>query len=391
VTAEALEAHDALAAADALLASHPPASTADEAFLGAQYDAGLAWVHQPEGLGGRGWPAELQAVVDERLRAGGARHSWDLNPLGFGMGAPTVMAHGTVEQQRRFLRPLFSGDEIWCQLFSEPAAGSDLAGLETRAELDGDEWVVSGQKLWTSLAHLSTRGMLLARTDPDVPKHRGLAYFVLDMRSPGVEVRPLRQLTGDCEFNEVFLHDVRVPDRDRLGRPGDGWAVGMTTLSNERAALGGTMDDEDDDALARALELWRGRAGASDHLRDRLLALYVRSEVFRLTGLRAAEPGGPDGSVTKLVHAELVQDAWQLCVDLLGPAGMLYGSYDLPVFRTTPPEADRVQQQFLYTRCASIAGGTSEVLRTLIGEQALGLPREARPDKSLPWREVRNR
>jgi alkylation response protein AidB-like acyl-CoA dehydrogenase len=397
--AAGLDPTEAREAALALLADHPPATMTPEAFLGHQWDAGLAWVHLPSGQGGRGWPAELQPVVDATLKAGGAPHSWDVNPLGFGMGAPTVMVHGSPEQQQRWLRPLFTGDEVWCQLFSEPAAGSDLAGLETRAERDGDEWVITGQKVWTSLAHLSRRGMLIARTDPDVPKHKGLTYFVLDMDAPGVEVRPLRQITGDCEFNEVFLHEVRVPDADRLGMPGDGWRVSMTTLSSERVALGGTHEDEED-AVGLALKLWRTHAPEDPvrrrALRDRLMALYVRQEAGRLTLQRAADAEradrpGPDGSLSKLAHAELIQETYSFCVDLLGMAGSLYGSYDLQVFRTEPPEEDKAQQEFLYARCASLAGGTSEVLRNLLGEQVLGLPREPRLDKDRPWREVRNR
>jgi alkylation response protein AidB-like acyl-CoA dehydrogenase len=393
-------ADEARAAAAALLAELPPTSTDPEAFLARQFDAGLAWVQLPEGEGGRSWPTQAQETVDTALRQGGALHSWDVNPLGFGMGAPTVIAHGTPEQRRRFLRPLFSGEEIWCQLFSEPAAGSDLAGLEARAERDGDEWVVTGQKVWTSLAHLSRRGMLLARTDPDVPKHRGLTYFILDMASPGVEVRPLRQITGDCEFNEVFLHEVRIPDRDRIGEPGDGWRISMTTLSSERVALGGAMEDDGDDPIGLALRVWDRRPPRSPAheqvLRDRLVRLWVRSEVGRLTVQRAAAAAnagrpGPDGSVNKLAHAELIQDLYGFCLDVLGPAGALYGSYDLQVFRTEPPEHDKAQQEFLYARCASLAGGTSEVLRNLLGEQVLGLPREPRLDKDRPWREVRNR
>lgn len=387
-------------AATALLAEHPPASLAPEAFLAHQFDAGLAWVQLPLGEGGRAWPVEAQAAVDATLRAGGAPHSWDVNPMGFGMGAPTVMVHGTPQQRARLLRPLFSGDEVWCQLFSEPAAGSDLAGLETQAVRDGDEWVITGQKVWTSLAHISRRGMLLARTDPDVPKHRGLTYFVVDLHSPGVEVRPLRQITGDREFNEVFFTEARIPDTDRLGDVGGGWGVAMTTLSNERVALAGTMDDDEDDGVALALRTWRRHAPADPARRrvmqDRLAALHVRSEVGRLLLERAAAArnagrSDPDGSISKLAHAELIQDAYAFCLALMGPAGVLYGSYDRQVFRTETPEEDAAQQQFLYARCASIAGGTSEVLRNVLGEQALGLPREPRPDKDRPWKEVRNR
>ncbi|GAA1155756.1 acyl-CoA dehydrogenase family protein [Nocardioides aquiterrae] len=225
---------------DALLAEHPPASTDRMDFLHARFDAGLAWVHFPEGLGGLGLPRSLQPVVEKALAAAGAP---DNDPrrigIGLGMAAPTILAFGTDEQKRRWLRPLWCGEEVWCQLFSEPGAGSDLAGLATRAVLDGDTWVVNGQKVWTSSAHLADRAILVARTDPDVPKHAGLSYFVLDMHDPGVEVRPLRQITGEAEFNEVFLTDARISDGDRLGAVGEGWTVASATLSHERVAIGG--------------------------------------------------------------------------------------------------------------------------------------------------------
>ena len=388
-------ADDAREAAARLLVDVPPASVGAEEFLAAQFDAGLAWVELDRERGGRSWPAELQTVVDVVLREGGAPHSWDRNPMGFGMGAPTLIAHGTDDQLDRWLRPLFCGDEVWCQLFSEPAAGSDLAGLETRAERDGDEWVINGQKVWTSLAQISRRGMLVARTDPTATKHQGLSYFIVDMATPGVEVRPLVQITGDAEFNEVYFTDVRVSDRDLLGGPGAGWRISMTTLSSERVALGGAMEDEHDDPIALARRIWDRRGGSAVQ-RDRLAALCVRSEVLRLTNERAthsAEVGraGPEGTIGKLAHAELMQEIYSFCVDLLGPAGGLFSSYGLTVFQTAAPESDVAQQQFLYSRCASIAGGTSEVLRNLIGEQLLGLPREPRVDKDRPWTEVRNR
>src|SRR6516162_11940685 len=224
---------------DRLLESHPPASTPPQDFLGAQFDLGLAWVHFPEGDGGLGLAPKLQEAVSTRLRAARAPSGNVRNPIGFGMGAPTVVTHGSEAQRRRYLRPLFTGEEIWCQLFSEPGAGSDVAGLSTRAVRDGDEWVVNGQKVWTTLAHIAKWGMLVARTDPDQPKHRGLSYFLVDMQAPGVDVRPLVQITGEAEFNEVFLENVRIPDSMRVGPVGEGWRVAITTLMNERAALSG--------------------------------------------------------------------------------------------------------------------------------------------------------
>ena len=220
---------------------HDPEVVPIPEFLAACYDAGLAWVHFPEGLGGMGVSRGLQAVADAVLQGAGGPMPLGLNPMGYGMAAPTVREHAQSEELKRFwLRPLASTEDIWCQLFSEPGAGSDLAGLATSAVPDGDEWVINGQKVWTSLAHRARWGLLLARTDPGVAKHKGLTYFVLDMHAPGVETRPLRQLTGQAEFNEVYITDARIPDAHRLGAIGNGWGVAMTTLMNERSALGGS-------------------------------------------------------------------------------------------------------------------------------------------------------
>lgn len=242
----------------ALLASHDPAATDRLDFLRARFDAGLAWVHYPQGLGGLGAPRTLQGVVDAELTAAGAP---DNEPrrigIGLGMAAPTVLRYGTEEQKARFLRPLWTGEEVWCQLFSEPGAGSDLAGLRTRAVRDGDDWVVTGQKVWTSNAHNARWAILIARTDPDVPKHQGITYFVCDMTDPGVEVRPLRQITGEAEFNEVFLTDVRIPDAHRLGEVGDGWRVAQTTLMNERVAIGGTALPREGGMIGTVTATWR--------------------------------------------------------------------------------------------------------------------------------------
>src|ERR1700757_3964840 len=208
---------------DQLLADHPPASTPAQEFWGAQFDLGLAWVQFPEGHGGLGLSPQMQGVIDERLRAAGAPSPFGRNPIGIGMGAPTVESHGSEAQRQRYLRPLFTCEDVWCQLFSEPGAGSDVASLATRAVRDGDEWVLNGQKVWTSFAHHARFGMVLARTDPEAEKHKGITYFVVDMHAPGVDVRPLRQMTGDAEFNEVYFTDVRIPDSERLGAAGDGW------------------------------------------------------------------------------------------------------------------------------------------------------------------------
>ncbi|CQD02727.1 acyl-CoA dehydrogenase [Mycolicibacterium conceptionense] len=224
-----------------VVADHDPKKVPIPEYLAACYDAGLSWVHFPEGLGGLGVSRGLQAVADRILQGAGGPVPLGLNPMGYGMAAPTVREHAQSEELKKsWLRPLASTEHIWCQLFSEPGAGSDLAGLATSAVRDGDEWVLNGQKVWTSLAHRARWGLLLARSNPDVPKHKGLTYFVLDMHGPGVQTRPLRQMTGQAEFNEVYITDARIPDAHRLGEVGNGWNVAMTTLMNERSALGGS-------------------------------------------------------------------------------------------------------------------------------------------------------
>ncbi|MGH9030443.1 MAG: acyl-CoA dehydrogenase family protein, partial [Acidimicrobiales bacterium] len=251
-----------------LLSEHDPSKTEVHEFLGARFDAGLAWVWFPEGHGGLGLTPRLQVPVERALRDAKAPSMAEVNVIGYGMGAPTVLTHASEEVKRRLLRPLFTGEEIWCQLFSEPGAGSDVAGLATSAVKDGDEWVVNGQKVWTTLAHMSKWGMLLARTDPNVPKHNGLTYFVVDMKAPGVEVRPLRQLTGHAEFNEVFFTDVRIPDGLRLDAVGAGWRVAMTTLMNERVALGGGVPAREAGPVHQAMKVWKDKTDKNPVDRD---------------------------------------------------------------------------------------------------------------------------
>ncbi|HEV3168804.1 MAG TPA: acyl-CoA dehydrogenase family protein, partial [Actinocrinis sp.] len=312
-----MTAEDVLRRVRDLLEAHDPRTTARLDFLRARFDAGLAWVHFPVGLGGLGAPREFQAVANEALDAAGAPTN-DPNRIGIGLGmaAPTILAHGTDEQRRRFLRPLWTGEEVWCQLFSEPGAGSDLAGLATRAVLvapdagdktvGGGAWIVDGQKVWTSMAHEARWGILIARTDPGVPKHRGLTYFVCDMTAPGVEVRPLRQITGEAEFNEVFLTAVQIPDSYRLGAVGDGWAVARTTLMNERVAIGGGSSPREGGVIGVVAKAWRERPElrtAAAH--DTLMRLWVEAEATRLTAARlrqslAAGQPGPEGSAAKL-------------------------------------------------------------------------------------------
>ncbi|GJF30638.1 acyl-CoA dehydrogenase [Kitasatospora sp. NE20-6] len=379
----------------ALLAAHDPATTDRTDFLRARFDAGLAWVHFPEGLGGLGVPRALQAVVDAALAAAGAP---DNEPrrigIGLGMAAPTILAYGTDEQKRRFLRPLWTGEEVWCQLFSEPGAGSDLAALGTRAVLDGDTWTVDGQKVWTSSAHTARWAILIARTDPDVPKHRGITYFVCDMTDPGVDVRPLRQITGEAEFNEVFLTGVRIPDAHRLGAVGEGWQVAQTTLNNERVAIGGQAAPREAGMIGVVAGTWRDRPERrTADLHQRLLRGWVDSEVARLTGerlrqqLTSGQPG-PEGAAMKLAFARLAQELSGLEVELLGEDGLAYDDWTM----VRPDHVDFTGRgagyRYLRAKGNSVEGGTSEILRNIIAERVLGLPGEPRTDKNVPWKEL---
>src|SRR3954452_19909007 len=379
---------------DDLLAKLDPKATPPAEFLGAQYDLGLAWVHFAEGFGGLGLSPKLQNTINAKLFGAGAPIPYGRNPIGHGMCAPTLVTHGSDEQKERYLRPLFTGEEIWCQLFSEPGAGSDVASLSTRAVRDGDEWIVNGQKVWTTLAHLSRWGMLVARTDPDQPKHKGLTYFVVDMKAPGVEVRPLRQMTGEAEFNEVYFTDVRIPDKERLGDIGDGWRVSLTTLMNERVSIGGSIAPRASGPIAAALNIWNKLPeGAKNPVyRDELARLWIEAEINRLTNIRASQNRqkgvpGPEGSTGKLAFAELNKRIYEFCVTLQGMNGMLYSSYEM-IRPETAMGSDSVQKAFLRSRANSIEGGTSEIMRNILGERVLGLPGDVRTDKDRPWAEV---
>ena len=375
-----------------LLSAHDPAGD-PRRFLGAQFDLGLAWVHFPEGEGGLGLSPKLQRIIDDELRDAGAPAAARFNIIGHGMGAPTLVTHGTEEQRERYLRPLFTGEEVWCQLFSEPGAGSDVASLATRAVRDGDEWVVNGQKVWTTVAHLSRWGMLVVRTDPEIPKHQGMTYFILDMEAPGVEVRPLRQITGEAEFNEVYMTDVRIPDCNRLGAVGDGWRVALTTLMNERVAIGAGVLPRNSGAIGEALRVWSEHAGGPV-ARDELMRLWAEAEVTRFTNMRAQQnrslgTPGPEGSVSKIVYADLNQRILDFCMDLIGPEGLLYDTYEMVVPDEVTLGVGRdLRRAFLRARANSIEGGTSEIMRNILGERVLGLPGEPRVDKDLPWSEV---
>lgn len=376
-----------------LIESHPPNETPDTEFWGAQYDLGLAWVWHPEGAGGLGLPRRHQTTINRRLtEAGASIENRARNVLGIGMGAGVLAAHGTDEQRQRWLRPMFTNEEIWCQMFSEPGAGSDVAGLATMAVRDGDEWIINGQKVWTTLAHLSKWGMLVTRTDPDARKHEGMTYFVVDMEAPGVEVRPLYQITGEAEFNEVFFDDARVPDSQRIDAVGAGWRVALTTLMNERVAIGGNTVPRGSGRIAEAVLVWKESGDDDPLLRDELVRLWSEVEAARLTAIRAdemAEAGvpGPEGSTGKLAWASNNKAVMAFSLELMGMDGTLYpDGYEL--VRPTQFTGRSPQQGFLRTRANSIEGGTSEVMLNILGERVLGLPGEPRVDRELPWKEV---
>jgi alkylation response protein AidB-like acyl-CoA dehydrogenase len=379
----------------AFCAEHDPSSAGRAAFLSARFDAGLAAVHYPGGHGGLGLPRSLQPAADEEFaRAGAPRLDERRNVIGLGMAAPTIIAFGTDEQKDRWLKPLWLADEIWCQLFSEPGAGSDLAALGTRATRDDADWVVNGQKVWTSLAHQARWGLLLARTDPDVPKHAGLSYFVIDMHQPGVEVRPLRQLTGEAEFNEVFFTDARVPDANRLGEIGEGWKVANATLMNERVSIGNSRSvAREESMIGLAANGWRQHPERRTHeLHQRLLALWAEAEVARLAGerlrqqLAAGEPG-PEGSAAKLTFARLNQEISGWEVEFGGPDGLGYDDWTLR--RSGSSDYARgPAYRYLRSKGNSIEGGTSEILRNIIAERVLRLPAEPRTDTTVPWKDL---
>ena len=381
--------------ARAFLAEHDPAEMPRQDFNDARFDAGLAWVHYPEGLGGLGVSRTLQGVVDAEFAAAGAPgHNAELNAIGLGMAAPTILAYGNDEQQKRWLRRLWTGEEIWCQLFSEPGAGSDLAALATRAVRDGDGWIASGQKVWTSLAQHAQRGLLVARTDPDVPKHQGITYFAVDMTQPGVEVRPLRQLTGEAEFNEIFLTNARIPDADRIGQVGEGWKVANATLMNERVSIGNsTAIPRESGGIGFAATEWRQHPELRTHdLHQRLLSLWAQAEVARLAGERlrqqiaAGEPG-PEGSAAKLTFARLNQEISAFEVEFLGVDGLIYDDWTMR--RDASSDYARgAGYRFLRAKGNSIEGGTSEVMRNIIAERVLRLPAEPRTDTTVPWKDL---
>jgi len=330
------------------------------------HDAGWAGVSWPEEYGGRGATLVEQAIYNEEMVR--AQAPSPANVLGLAMGGPTVVAHGTEEQKRRYLEPILSAGEIWCQGFSEPGSGSDLASVKTRAVRDGDGWVVTGQKVWTTLAQHATWCMLVARTDPDAPKHQGLTYFLMDMEQDAVQVRPLRQITGESEFNELFIEEARIPGENIIGGEGNGWAVAITTLMHERATLAFGLQIAVKLALRELMDMAREARAARDPIvRDRLAQLYIESEVLRLNAYRGLSAimrdgvPGPEGSLGKWQWAEVNQALTELAMDLRGPHAVL--NDDTWTFR------------FLRARANSIEGGTTEILKNIVAERVLGLPR----------------
>jgi alkylation response protein AidB-like acyl-CoA dehydrogenase len=330
------------------------------------HEEGWAGVSWPEEYGGRGATLVEQAIYNEEFVRAQAPST--ANVLGLAMGGPTVIAHGTEEQKRRYLEPILSAEEIWCQGFSEPGSGSDLASVKTRAVRDGDEWVVTGQKVWTTLAHHAKWCMLVARSDPDAPKHQGLTYFLMDMEQDAVQVRPLRQITGEAEFNELFIEEARIPDANIVGGEGNGWAVAITTLMHERATLAFGLQIAVKRALGELMDSAREvRASRDPLIRDRLAQLYIESEVLRLNAYRGLSAimrdgvPGPEGSLGKWQWAEVNQALTELAMDLRGSHGVLYD--DTWTFR------------FLRARANSIEGGTTEILKNIVAERVLGLPR----------------
>lgn len=352
-------------------------------------EAGWACLHWAKEYGGAG-ATPIQRVIWGQEEGVYAKLTSPF-VIGHGMCGPTLMSWATEEQKRRYLPPLASGEEIWCQLFSEPAGGSDLAGLRTRAEPANDssgDWIVNGQKIWTSGAKESQFGLLIARTDPNVPKHQGLTMFFLDMRSPGVEVRPIKQANGQSRFNEVFFTDVRIPDAQRLGKPGQGWQVSLTTLMNERLSIGTGMPtgfpELFDYCMTATVD---GRPAVDDRaVRSKLASFAVRASGLRYTAMRSitalskGETPGPEASIGKLVAGSMMQELSMFALDLQGQAGVVMGD---------DAEADgRFQAMLLRSPATRIEGGSDEILRNIIGERVLGLPGDIRVDKSVPFNEI---
>ncbi|HEX2381059.1 MAG TPA: acyl-CoA dehydrogenase family protein [Acidimicrobiales bacterium] len=353
--------------------------------------SGLVVPAWPVEYGGLGVSASTARAIESELR----RYNLGrLNPLGLNLAAPALFAFGTEEQRRRFLPAIVRNEEVWCQLFSEPGAGSDLASLATRAVRDGDTWVITGQKVWTTWAHVSDFAVLLARTDADAPKREGLTYFLLDLRQPGVEIKPLRHLGGEVDFNEVFLDGARIPDDQRVGEVGAGWKVANATLSGERQMVSGAgsggVDRIGGSGVGRLVGIVRARANRDPIIRQELMRLYSEERIRDWTNQRvraqvkAGRSPGPESSVGKLHQSVLNQRVQLLATDLLGAHGMAWRSDATDYADTLPFEI----KGMLRSRANTIEGGTTEVNKNIVGERVLGLPREPDPWHGAPWREV---
>jgi alkylation response protein AidB-like acyl-CoA dehydrogenase len=353
-----------------------------------KYDAGWACITWPKEYGGRGASAIEQVIWNQeeaKYEVPGGVFS-----IGQGMAAPTLMAWGDDAAKAQYLPRLASGEDIWCQLFSEPAGGSDLAALRTRGVKDGDEWVVNGQKIWTSGAHYSDYGILVLRTDPSVPKHKGLTYFYLDMKSPGVEIKPIKQISGESNFNEVYFTDVRIPDSQRLGAVGQGWQVALTTLMNERASIGAggsTVGFDSVFKLAQKVNIDDKPAIENDMVRAKLADWYCQEAGLRYTSYRTlsalsrGDTPGPENSIGKLVGAPKTQDMASFAIDLLEQSGAIWD-------RELSAEVGLFQSTYMGIPGLRIAGGTDEIMANIIAERVLGLPQEPRMDKGIPFSEV---
>jgi len=351
-----------------------------------KYEAGYTGITWPKAFGGQGLGPMNQIVFNQEESRFHA--PTELFSIGLGMCIPTVFSHGSQALIDRYVAKALSGAEVWCQLFSEPVAGSDLAGVRTKAVREGDDWIIDGQKVWTTNAHLSDFGIIVCRTDPSKPKHKGLTMFVVDMHAPGVEARPLKQMSGGSDFNEVFFTGVRVADSHRVGAEGDGWKVALTTLMNERLAVGGKPRHAPGYAtlldMAKRVATDAGPAIEAADVRQRIAATYIADEGIKLTQMRAlsalskGEMPGPESSIAKVVIAKTMQDMAAFALDLSESGGFVSAG-------DTDPDIARLQGSYLWSAGLRIAGGTDEILRNIIAERVLGLPGDLRPDKDLPF------
>ncbi len=356
-----------------------------------KHQAGFVGITWPKAMGGQGGTPMQQIIFNQEESKYHAPTG--LYAIGLGMCIPTVFTHGQPEVVARYVEPAMRGEEVWCQLFSEPSAGSDLAGIRTKAELAGDEWVINGQKVWTSGAQHSDFGIVVTRTDPGAPKHKGLTMFIVNMRDPGVEVRPIKQMSGGAEFNEVFFTDVRVNDSHRLGAVGDGWKVALTTLMHERVAVGGKPATapgvQDMIELARSIDTESGNALEESRVRQKIADVYIQDRGIALTRMRtisalsSGRTPGPESSISKVVVAKMMQDMGSFAADLAEGAGLIQGKDVVDL-----PHLTKLQQTYVAAAGLRIAGGTDEILRNIIAERVLGLPGDMRPDKNIPFNEI---